>query len=374
MKWSRGVARLMTGACVGVLVAAGLGHAVRARPGEASFVQSAPPSVASPVAPPPTQPTLGPAITLTPRPTAAATKVPTRVPTRVPTSPATPPVRSTPKPSAPAVPAPVAPPTLDFVLSSFNVLGSSHTSGTGKRPGMASGPVRARWAAELVRRHGADVVGFQELQGSQLATLQRNTDMDFFPGFSMRRADTENSIGWRRDTWVAVETHTVAIPYFNGHRRAMPYVKLRNLATGIEAWFANFHNPADTRRFHRQQVFRSRATDLEIALANRLVRETDTPVLITGDMNERDSYFCRLTGAAPMTAARGGSNEGGCRPDDPRAVDWIFGSPGVTFTDYLEDRSRLVDITTDHPMVVARVHLVGKPPGVAELPGAVSSD
>ena len=64
---------------------------------------------------------------------------------------------------------------------------------------------------------------------------------------------------------------------------------------------------------------------------------------------------------APMVAARGGTHNGGCRPGRPRAVDWIFGSQGVQFTHYVEDRSRLVDFTTDHPVVTAGVHLIGKP-------------
>jgi hypothetical protein len=375
VEWSRGVARLVTAAGAAVLVAGGLGLALRAQPGEATFVRSPPARSAAPAtSTAPLQQDPAPSVTLTPRP--APTRVPPE-PRPTPTSPApTPPATS----AAPAVPAappePVVPATLDFTLSSFNVLGGSHTagSGKGKKAAMAPGSVRARWAAELLRRHDAEVIGFQELQGRQLAVLRRHTDLEFFPGPSLRRRDSENSIGWRRDRWVALETHTVTIPYFNGNGRRMPYVRLRNLATGLEAWFANFHNPADTRQFHRQERFRARATDVEIALANRLIRETDAPVFITGDMNERDAYFCRLTSRTPMLAARGGSNDRACQPQDPRAVDWIFGSQGVSFTDYTEDRSELVDRTTDHPLVVARARIVGKAADLPPLPGAQSSD
>jgi endonuclease/exonuclease/phosphatase family metal-dependent hydrolase len=257
-------------------------------------------------------------------------------------------------------PKPKPPPVLDFTISSFNVLGASHTSGSGKRPGMAGGRVRAGRAAALVRRHGSDVVGFQELQGVQLATLQRQTAMDFWPGFAMGSRDTENSLGWSRAKFTAVEKRVVHIPYFNGSPRAMPVVKLRSNDTGLEAWFANFHNPADTSRYHHQQRFRNRATGVEVRLAQQLAA-TGTPVFITGDMNERAEYFCAMTGGAPMVAARGGSNEGGCRANRPRAVDWIFGSKGnVTFSGYFEDRSHLVDITTDHPVVVSQVRIVGE--------------
>jgi hypothetical protein len=367
---------LITGCGAAVLVAGGFGLAVRAQPGQASFVGTPPKPSAIATAQAPTQPVPASPATPTSRPAAA------NVATRTPSTPA-----RAPKPRAttrlwvaPSVPppssAPVTPPTLEFTLSSFNVLGGSHTFGTGKgkKAGMAPGFVRARWAAQLIRRHGAEVVGFQELQSTQLAVLRGHTNLDFFPGSSMRRADSENSIGWRRDRWSAVETRTVTVPYFNGNRRRMPFVRLRNKATGMEAWFANFHNPADTRRFPGQQRFRSRAADIEVALANRLTHATDTPVFITGDMNDRDAYFCALTGGAPMLAARGGSNNGDCRPENPRAVDWIFGSQGVRFTDYLEDRSELVDRTSDHPMLVARVRLTRDPIDVSTLPGANGSD
>ena len=338
---------LVTAACLVTLVTVGVGYVVHSNPDRAALVKTAPESRS----PAPSSSSAAPvemasdlSVTMTARPKATKKAEKPK------------PKKKTPKPT----PTPEPPPVLDFVISSFNVLGSSHTSGSGKRPGMASGRTRAGFAASLIRRHGSDVVGFQELQGDQLAVMQRRTGMDFYPGFALRRRDTENSIGWRRDTWVAVEKHTVTIPYFNGNGRPMPYVRLRNIQTGIEAWFANFHNPADTHRYHRQQRYRDRATSIQVALANRLIRETGLPVFITGDMNERDEYFCRMTGGAPMIAARGGSNSGGCKPGNPRAVDWIFGSQGVDFTGYFEDRSRLVGRTTDHPVIVARARLVGK--------------
>jgi hypothetical protein len=264
-----------------------------------------------------------------------------------------------PGPTQVGTPTPSRRPALEFVLGSFNVLGASHTTASGDQPGRPSGPARAVGAAELLDRHHADVVGFQELQTSQLAALERDTAMDFYPGSSMRPLDSENSIGWRRDRWRAVDRRTVRIPYFAGGLRAMPVVRLRSTQTGLEAWFANFHNPAETADFHHQGRYRSRATAIEIAVANRLTR-TGLPVLVTGDMNERASYFCRFTAGAPMVAARGGSHAGRCRPPAHAGIDWIFGSRGVHFTAYVEDRSPLVHVTTDHPVVFARVRIEGR--------------
>jgi hypothetical protein len=255
--------------------------------------------------------------------------------------------------TAPSDPPPGA---LDFTLASFNVLGASHTSPGGNKPERPSGRVRAVGAATLLARHDADVVGFQELQTGQLRVLQRRTGMDFHPGSSMGVLDSENSIGWRRDHWVAVERHTVRIPYFAGGKRAMPFVRLRSRHTGLEAWFANFHNPAETADFHRQGRFRAEATRIEIALANRLVA-TGLPVFVTGDMNERGSYYCRFTSQAPVVAASGGSTHGRCRPGDPSTIDWIFGSRGVRFSGYAQDHSPLDQATSDHPLVTTRVRI-----------------
>jgi endonuclease/exonuclease/phosphatase family metal-dependent hydrolase len=345
VKFTPGVLATITAAVFVALVGVGIAYVVSGDDeqvtGDKQPARSTP---ASPTAPgsPTGQPTVG---------------VPTQLPGPLVTLTAKPsPTKKPPKPK------PKPPPVLDFTISSFNVLGASHTSGSGKRPGMASGRVRAGRAVDIVRRHGSDVVGFQELQGVQLATMQRQSSMEFWPGFAMRSRDTENSIGWRTDKFTAVEKRTVTIPYFNGSPRLMPVVRLRSNDTGLEAWFANFHNPADTSHFHRQQRFRDGATNREIQLANELVA-TGIPVFITGDMNERDSYFCRMTSGAPMVAARGGTNNGGCAPNNPRAVDWIFGSQGVTFSGYYEDRSHLVDITTDHPVVVSQVRIVGESKG-----------
>ncbi len=275
--------------------------------------------------------------------------------------PARPPVRAVPVPRA------LRPTrTLDFRVSTFNVLGASHTTAHGKSPEMASGRVRAHGAARLIARRDPDVVGFQELQASQLAVLQRVTRLSFYPGRTF--GDSDNSIGWRSDRWVAVERHTQAIPYFAGRVRQMPYVLLRHRATGVQAWFANFHNPAETRQFHQQQRFRTEATRREIALANRLLDRTHLPVFITGDMNERTPYLCRLTARTPMRpaqdalpAASGAVGGGACRATQRPGIDWILGSQDVRFTDYTVDDDALVKRTTDHPVVTADVSLTIDP-------------
>jgi hypothetical protein len=251
-------------------------------------------------------------------------------------------------------------PPAEFVISSFNVLGSSHT--TGRRDGMAPGRVRIRQAAQLLSHHGVDVVGFQELQLDQYQELARvaGATYDFWPGTAAGRLGNENSLAWRTSEWTAVSKYTTPIPYFGGRARPMPYVLLRHNVSGRYAWFANFHNPATNPNTGNNDRWRARAAALEVALANRLRAETGYPVFITGDMNEREKIFCPMTGGAAMVAANGGSNvAGACRPPAPMNVDWIFGSDIVTFTGYFRDDGPFVNRTSDHPMIVARAVLDG---------------
>lgn len=244
-----------------------------------------------------------------------------------------------------------------FTVATYNVLGSSHTSRGGKWPRMASGPTRIRWAAGLLDARGVDVVGFQELQRDQLRTFVGATGGAWaaYPGESAGPLGIENSVAWRRSEWTALSLNTISIPYFDGRLRPMPYVLLQHNLTGRKAWFANFHNPASNPRRGNNDAPRWRAMMREVDLANRLWAETGYPVFVTGDMNEREVYFCTMTARAPMVAANGGSNEGTCSPPPyPMPVDWIFGSDVVTFSNWtLQDVPRI----SDHPLVAAEATL-----------------
>ena len=245
------------------------------------------------------------------------------------------------------------PPVAQFTMATFNLLGSTHTSRGGANAGMAPGPERMNGALAVLAQHQISVVGFQEFQPNQRSTFSaRAQGWTMWPGLSLGRRAGENSVAWRDDTWEMVESHLIPIPYFHGRIRPMPYVKLRHKETGITAWFSTFHNPANV--YGPAQKWRSIATGREIGLFNQLER-TGVPQFVTGDMNERSEYFCRVTGSTPLKAAAGGSTGGGCAPPKPTQIDWIFGSPGVTFSGYVIDRSPTVRRTTDHPVVVSTV-------------------
>lgn len=262
-----------------------------------------------------------------------------------------------------------APLDATFTVSSFNVLGASHIPPGDKR---ASGTTRIVWAKQLLDQRHVDVVGFQELQGVQYTKFMSITGgaWGVYPGLTMRTRDAENSIGWRTSKFDLVNASTVNITYFNGNSRAMPIVLLRHKETGLLSYFSNFHNPADTARYPNQGRWRAEATRIEVALQNQLAT-SGIPRFMTGDMNERASYFCRVTKESPVRAARGGYwRDNVCYANKPRAVDWIFSSIRVSWRNYLEDRSALVAKTTDHPMIVGDVTVDGTkfPKALAAVP------
>ncbi len=247
----------------------------------------------------------------------------------------------------------VLPPVAEFRMATFNVLGSSHTGGGGHHAWLASGPQRIGGVMTLLNAHNVSVVGIQEFQPNQRAAFQsRAVGWSMYPGLSMGRRAGENSVAWRDDTWEMVKPGLIPIPYFGGRIRPMPYVLLRHKATGVQAYFSTFHNPANIGG--NMQRFRNEGTRRQIGLFNRL-EGTGIPQFVTGDMNERAEYFCRVTGSTPLVSPAGGSNSGGCAPPRPSQIDWIFGSPNARFSEYQIDRGPLVRRTSDHPILVTKV-------------------
>ena len=250
-----------------------------------------------------------------------------------------------------------APPVLTFRMATFNALGSSHTHKGGHRKQKASGPARTARAGQYVMDNNIDLIGFQEMQGDQRSAFMNATGGRYalYPGDSLRSMDGENSIAYRLDTWELVKADSIPIPYFGGNPRNMPILLLRNKQTGITAYFANFHNPADTAQFGNQARWRAAAKAREVELVPTL-KASGYPVFITGDMNEQQSWFCSVAGPGDLKAAAGGEGgRNGCDVAGGFRIDWIAGSHDVQFSNYHEDRSGLVAWMTDHPVAITDV-------------------
>lgn len=243
----------------------------------------------------------------------------------------------------------------DFVVASFNVLGHSHTVGRhGKKARFDGSAARMTRAMEVLRRDRVDVVGFQELQRPQYAQF-RSRSNGRWGVFSGSRTDRDNSIAWRQNQFRLVHGWRVPIPYFHGNRRPMPVVKLQSRQSGQRMYVMNVHNPADTRGHAAK--WRRIAVARERHVTARLTRRTHAPVLLTGDMNDRQRFFCPMTSNHVMHASAGGSHRHGRCRAPKSGIDWILGNKHVSFRSHRVDRSRLVSAATDHPVVSARVHV-----------------
>ena len=245
----------------------------------------------------------------------------------------------------------------EFQVASYNVLGDSHTGPGGNKPGFPDGGPRMDMSIAALRNNGIDVVGFQEFEESQHGMFSsRAGEYSLYPGMSLGNKSVRFNIAWRSDVFQLVEAHTLSIPYAGGSRIAMPVVLLESISTGRRAWFANFHNPADTPNLGNNARWRAEAAAIEVAHLTELHQADGTPVIATGDYNERAEIFCRFTAGGVFTAAAGGSSAGGCAPPPSMQVDWVFGSTGVAFTGYSVTGTGQA---SDHSMVHSTATLTG---------------
>jgi endonuclease/exonuclease/phosphatase family metal-dependent hydrolase len=254
-----------------------------------------------------------------------------------------------------------AAPPLTFRIASFNVLGASHTARRGNKASYNDGAARMGVAVDLLRGQGVDVVGFQELEPAQAYAFRNRTGSSWgiYPGMALGSRGVRNSVAWNTATWEAVETHTTTIPYFRGNRVLIPYVKLRNPDTGREAWFISIHNPTSNAQRGNNQGWRNAATNIERNLMVQLSAD-GTPVFLSGDFNERNEAFCKMTYGGALQSASGGSGGPPCLLPPKLGIDWIFASTDVAFSNYLRYQTPVVHRASDHPMILADATLSGK--------------
>lgn len=243
----------------------------------------------------------------------------------------------------------------DFVLSSFNILGSSHTAPGGINAHYASGVERTRWAADLLEKNKVDVVGFQEMNPDQAREFKKVAGKEYglFPGDIKRHLGSHNSIAWRKDTWDLVSSEIHEFPSHLGRQQPTPLVRLRNKETGQEVYFMNVHNAPGYHKGGTQQKWRDLAVNKQVALINELKRKTGLPVIVTGDMNDKEIAFKRMTQEADLKAA----NAPNGRMPKHMSLDWIFGSKAVDFSGFKRLAKGVVGRITDHGVLVSKVHV-----------------
>ncbi len=242
-------------------------------------------------------------------------------------------------------------------VATFNVLGDSHTR-KGKKKSMGTGVERMGRTVKIIDQRGFDLVGFQEMQRVQVQEFLRlrTTDWGIYPGLVLRAQDGENTIAWKRSVWTLVSVATQTIPYFDGKTREMPILLLQHNASGQQVYVMNVHNPSTDKKNGNHDKWRQLAMDLQIAKIRELRSTTKLPLILTGDMNEREEAFCQFGQLGKLRAANGvgvATLKRGCTPPPSMQIDWIFGTKDIVFTDYKVWDTPRIQRTTDHPVVAA---------------------
>jgi endonuclease/exonuclease/phosphatase family metal-dependent hydrolase len=271
--------------------------------------------------------------------------------------PQTEPVKPTKPPkNPPAQPTPSHGDT-DFTVSSFNILGSNHTAPGGINAHYASGVERTRWAVQVLRDKKIDLVGFQEMAPDQAREFKKVAGNEYalFPGDIKRHLGSHNSIAWRKDEWDLVKAEIHEFPGHKGRQQPTPLVRLRNKETGQEIYVLNIHNAPGYHNGGTQQKSRDAAVTKQIALVNELKAKTGLPVIVTGDQNDKEIAFRRMTGEAGMKAA----NSPNGRMPKHMSLDWIFGSKAVDFSGFARLTKGIVGRITDHGVIVSKAHIDG---------------
>ena len=237
--------------------------------------------------------------------------------------------------------------TMTFQIGSFNVLGSQHSAPGGDHARYPAASARNAGAVARIRSFGVDILGTQELQPDQLNGITAMTGYAAYPGYAFGSRETDNSILYDDSKFEFVSGSYFTIHFMHANR-PQTILRLRDKATGREFYVLNMHASAGEGGY---AVTRRAGHYTAAATVNRLKSE-GIPIFLTGDMNDRAEFFCRVAPATGMVAAIGGSIASGCHPAGALAVDWVLGWNNVSFSGYIEDRSTLGRVS-DHHFVAA---------------------
>jgi hypothetical protein len=248
-------------------------------------------------------------------------------------------------------------PETAFRIATYNVLGFHLTAPGGGRPGWGNGASRVAAGKAKLEASGVDIVVLNEFESPQAAVFESDPEWTLHratPNNTFRNGNSNgNAIAWKTEDWKLVEETEFLVPYKTTLH--MPVLTLENLDTGAVIRVIGVHNPASTARAGNQQAARNNAREIEIAGMQEL-REQDPeiPIIIAGDMNERETVFCSFTGTGFLQSSAGGSVGGGCQYPRHGPVDWIFATLDLDFLGQDIDQSFLGRIS-DHPLVLADV-------------------
>lgn len=256
-----------------------------------------------------------------------------------------------------AVPdAPAVIPATSFRVATYNVLGYHLTQPGGGRPGWGNGASRVAAGKAKLEANGVDIVVLNEFETPQANVFSSDPEWTLFraePNNVFRDGNTNgNAIAFKTADWRIVESTEILVPYKTTLH--MPVLMLENLSTLARIRVIAVHNPASTAAAGNQQAARNNAKAIEIAAIRQLrAEDPEVPVIIAGDMNERDTVYCSFSSTGILQSSAGGT-VGSCAAPRHGPVDWIFSTTDLDFVGQYVDTSTLRSIS-DHPMVLADV-------------------
>ncbi len=121
-----------------------------------------------------------------------------------------------------------------FSVATLNVLGSQHTRRGDKR--------RTVRTARLIRRQELKVIALQEVQDDQLRRLKVHLPRyRFWPNENLGPGGLRLQIAWLRHRFDLVDTGSITTTFSN-QQRPVPWVRLRDEATGRRIFVIDVHN------------------------------------------------------------------------------------------------------------------------------------
>ncbi|MGY2872812.1 hypothetical protein ACVW00_000002 [Marmoricola sp. URHA0025 HA25] len=231
-----------------------------------------------------------------------------------------------------------------FGIGTLNWRGASHYK-KNPHPGERLYSARVPNMIAKINASGASIIGFQEFEPPQAQAFLNTVrgQWDIVRGRAHGQPDTRDAIAYQPASWSVVETRYVSISY-GGPTVQIPLVRFKSTSGLGDVWVLNTHNPADVVNgtdAMRDSAVRAEATSLR----QQQTSDPATSLFLTGDMNDRARFrqlFLSLAGPGWSTA----------NPTD-RQIDWIMGSPSVTFSGTVVDQSTNdgAHDYTDHPFV-----------------------
>lgn len=194
-------------------------------------------------------------------------------------------------------------------------------------PGQSPYATRVPAMIDAINGSGATIVGFQQFEGPQARLFSQRVHGHWALLNSKKNgaSSTDNAIAYQPKLWTPVATKYVTIQD-GSVSVGSPLVKFTSTGAGAASvWVLNLNNPTRPRQ--------AAATVTAEAKAAKTIAATQlgVGVVVLGDANNQGTFKTTFI-------AQAGTGWTAANPTNS-VVDWILGSPGVTFSSTVVDQA-----------------------------------